>query len=131
MTRKRENWLAERLGQAIVLGIVGYYATFYVTDLKSLAILVIVGFVLVGWELDKISNALNVQSEAWKTDVASLESDVGSLESETREITALLQDMSAALQRAEAEHTNQQRQISELLQLTEAVLAHQPPNRQF
>ena len=67
-----------------------------------------------------------------------LEGKVTEMWQELANITALLQDISATSEwvkaqterveeRAAVERATQQRQMSELLQLTEAVLAHQPP----
>jgi hypothetical protein len=39
--------------KVLILVTVGYYASGHVTDLKSLAVLVIVGFVLIAWEFEK------------------------------------------------------------------------------
>jgi hypothetical protein len=108
------------------------------TDVPSLAIITVFGFIFVGWTLENITHELKNGVASLNSSVASLESNVDSLESETRELTALLQDISAGLQRideqteqmeerAAADRADQRRQMSELLQLTEAVLAHQPP----
>ena len=139
-----------------VAGLAAYFSS-EVTDIKSLAVWFVFLVVWIGWPLAKEVSEIWEESknnkdmleamrktqlvtttrehlsnvESLKDTIASLERDMQLIGQEVLTISDVLRGVTSELEqmeeRATVERGKQQRQMSELLQLAEAVLAHQPP----